>query len=255
MTLNFKKSVDIGGRAINLLECITSVKTRRWLLMYLGTGELGPIDGSQILDLDNYGYQKYPTFETDFNIFVPQAVKGYSESDALIQAYMKRTYGQDIEIVMCGHSLGARNIMEFSYGYNGIKADPCVVGFMPVAGEMSYPLPTDWCVVPDVPIIAFHGEKDTAIGYVQSEKYVNGVNQCTARKNKAVLRVMPGLTHTGLTGIMEYVFKPDKTAEGYQFIMSCFSPETLEIPGKVILRAGNVFAKFDDGTERQISTV
>jgi hypothetical protein len=252
MTLTFKKSVDIGGRTINLLETTTAVKTKRWLLMYLGTGELGPADGSQILDLDNYGYQKFPSFETDFNIFCPQAVRGYSESDALIQDYMKRTYGQDIEIVMCGHSLGARNVMEFSYGYNGIKADPCVKGFMPVAGEMSWPLPTDWCVVPDVPIMGFSGDKDTAIFYGQTQKYIDAVNSCTTRKNKAVARIIPGLNHGS---IMDYVFRPDKTAEGYQFIMSCFSIETLEIPGRIVLRAGNVFAKFDDGTERQISTV
>lgn len=252
MKLEFKKGVDIGGKTINLLETITAIKTKRWLLMYLGTGELGPADGSEILDLDNYGYQKFPSFETEFNIFCPQAVMGYGESDPYIQDYMLRTYGQDIEIVMCGHSLGARNVMEYSYSYNGIKPVKQVVGFMPVAGAMSWPLPEDWCIVPDVPIKVFHGENDKAIGYVQSEKYVTAVNSCTTRKNNAEMRLMSGLDHTS---IMKYVFEPNREAEGYKFIMSCFSPETQEIPGNIVLRAGNVFAKFDDGTERQLSTV
>ena len=251
MKYEFKKSVDIGGRTINLLEGIAAIKTNRWLLMYLGTGEgLGPADGSEILDLDNRGYQKYTTFETDFNIMAPQAVKGYSESDALIQDYMKRTYGQDIEIVMCGHSLGARNTMEFSYGYNGIKADPCVVGFMPVAGSISYPVPEDWCTAADKPIMAFHGENDGAIGKAQTINYVTFLNTCATRQHKAVARIIPGLDHNK---IMEYVFKPDKTAEGYQFIMSCFSPDKKETRGTIFLNEnGEVRARFEDGSTRTI---
>lgn len=249
MKLEFKKAVDIGGKTINLLETLTTVKTRRWLLMYLGTGQLGPEDGSQILELDDYGYQKYPTFETEFNILCPQAVRGYSESDPYIQDYMLRTYGSDIEIVICGHSLGARNVMEYSYGYNGIKAVPQVKGFMPVAGEMSWPLPSDWCVVPDVPIMGFAGDKDGAIFYGQTQKYIDAVNSCTTRTNKAVARIIPGLDHTG---IMKYVFEPSREAEGYKFIMSCFSPETQEIPGEVIKQGTRIFIKFTDGTEYEL---
>lgn len=252
MKIEFKKSVDLGGKTINLLEAIAEVKTKRWLLMFLGTGELGPADGSQILDLDNYGYQKFPAFETEFNILCPQAVRGYGELDPYIQDYMLRTYGQDIEIVICGHSLGARNTMEYSYGYNGIKSVPQVKGFMPVAGEMSWPLPTDWCVVPDVPIMGFAGDKDGAIFYGQTQKYIDAVNTCTTRTNKAVARIIPGQDHTS---IMKYVFEPSRDAEGYKFIMSCFSPEVQEIPGRIVLRTDGVFAKFDDGTERQLSTV
>lgn len=252
MKLEFKKSVDIGGRTINLLETLTTAKTRRWLLMYLGTGQLGPADGSQILELDDYGYQKSPTFETEFNILCPQAVKGYGESDPYIQDYMLRTYGSDIEIVMCGHSLGARNVMEYSYGYNGIKTVPQIKGFMPVAGEMSWPLPVDWCVVPDVPIMGFAGDKDGAIFYGQTQKYIDNVNTCTTRTNKAVARIIPGLDHTG---IMKYVFEPNREAEGYKFIMSCFSPEVAENYGLITLRDGKVMAIFEDGTVKELGVI
>lgn len=219
--------------------------------MYLGTGELGPADGSQILDLDNYGYQKYPSFETEFNIFVPQAVKGYVESDAYVQQYLVNTYGSDIEILMCGHSLGAANVMEFSYGYNGIKAVPQVVGFMPVAGQMSWPLPTNWCDAVDKPIMAFAGDQDTAIWCGQSQKYVDAINSCATRKNKAVCRIIPGKNHTS---IMDYVFTPDRNAEGYKFIMSCFSPEVKENTGTVCYLDGKVVVKFSDGTVKELLT-
>jgi hypothetical protein len=249
--INFKKSVDIGGYKINLLEELADVPTKKWLLMFLGTGELGPADGSQILDLDNYGYQKFPSFKPEFNILVPQAVKSYSELDPYIQDYMVRTYGEDIEIVMVGHSLGARNVMEYTYAYNNIKAVPQVVGFMPVAGEMSWPLPLDWCITSTEPIMAVAGDKDGAIFYGQTEKYVDAVNSCQTRTNKAVARIIPGLNHTT---IMDYVFKPDKEAEGYKFIMSCFTPETKEIPGRLILRDGKVLGIFENGDVREIPT-
>lgn len=245
--LNFKKGLDIGGVRINALEVLASKPTKRWVLMYLGTGELGPADGSQIGDLDNYGYQKNPSFDIDFNIFVPQAVRGYIESDAILQQYLLKTYGEDIEIFMTGHSLGARNVMEFAYGYGGIKAVPQVVGFMPVAGEMSWPLPVDWCTAVDKPIRCFAGSNDGAIWFGQSQKYADAVNSCSTRKNKAETRILQGMDHTS---IMTYVFNPDKTAEGYQFIMSCWSKEEVkDIPGVLIRRGSQVIGKFEDGSE------
>lgn len=247
-TLNFIKGLDVGGVKINALEVKASKPTKRWVLMYLGTGELGPADGSQIGDLDNYGYQKTPSFDIDFNIFVPQAVRGYIESDAVIQQYLLNTYGQDIEIFMTGHSLGARNVMEFAYGYQGIKAVPQVVGFMPVAGEMSWPLPVDWCTATDKPVRCFSGDKDEAIWYGQSQKYAAAMNSCPTRVNKVEVRIIAGLNHGS---IMNYVFNPDKTSEGYQFIMSCWKPEEnpVDVPGKIIRRGTQVIAKFEDGQE------
>lgn len=248
MKLNWKKGLDIGGKAINALEVLAEKPTKKWLLMFLGTGELGPADGSQIGDLDNYGYQKFPTFDIDFNIFVPQAVKGYIESDPIIQQYLLKTYGEDIEIVMTGHSLGARNVMEFTYGYQGIKAVPQVVGFMPVAGEMSWPLPENWCDAVDKPIRCYAGDKDTAIWFGQSQKYAAAMNSCAERKHKVESIIIPGKDHGS---IMSYVFEPNKEAEGYKFIMSCFSKEvSVDIPGKLVLRNGVAVGIFEDGTEK-----
>lgn len=252
MKYEFKKAVDIGGRVINLLEGKTEIPTKRWLLMFLGWGQKGPADGSEIFDLDDYGYQKFPWFETEFNILAPQAVETYNESDPYIQDYMLRTYGEDIQIFMAGHSFGARNIMEYVNGYGGNLPVKQVVGFMPVAGEMSYPLPVDPCTCADKPIFAYHGQNDKAIGTVQSSKFVELVNKCPSRAHKAELRIVPGMGHTD---IMKYVFEPSRDAEGYKTIMSCFAPEALEIPGRIILRTDGVFVKFDDGTEQQLSTV
>jgi hypothetical protein len=251
MKYEFKKAVDIGGKTINLLEGRTDVPTKRWLLIFLGWGQKGPADGSEIYDLDDYGYQKFPWFEPEFNIMCPQAVQTYNESDPYIQEYMLRTYGDDIQIFIAGHSFGARNTMEYVNGYGGNIPVKQVVGFMPVAGEMSYPLP-DPCACADKPIFAYHGESDGAIGYWKSKTFVDFVNSCPTRVNKAEFRLMPGQDHTS---IMKYVFEPSRDAEGYKTIMSCFAPEALEIPGRIILRTDGVFVKFDDGTEQQLSTV
>ena len=249
MKYEFKKSVDIGGKVINLLEGKTEVPTKCWLLIFLGWGQKGPADGSQISDLDDFGYQKFPLFETEFNIMCPQAVETYNESDPFIQQYMLRTYGEDIQIFMAGHSFGGRNIMEYVNGYGGNLPVKQVVGFMPIAGEMSYPLPVDPCTCADRPIFAYHGENDYTIRPVQSKKLVDLVNSCPTRVHKAELRVIPGVDHTG---IMKYVFEPSRDAEGYKTIMSCFSPETQEIPGQVLKEGTRIFIRFTDGTEYEI---
>lgn len=255
MKYTFKKTEPIApGRNINLLEGLTDVKTNRLLLMFLGTGELGPTDGSQIMDLDNYGYQKFPSFETEFNILVPQAAKGYSpEVDPYIQDYILRTYGEDVEIVMVGHSLGAQNVIEYTYSYQGIKPIKQIVGFIPIAGQMSWPLPLNWCDAVDKPIVAVTGDSDGAIWCGQSKKFVDAINSCTTRHNKAVYRLVQGKDHTS---IMSWFFQPDRNAEGYQTIMGMFSKEQpIDIPGEVVLRNGIPTIIFEDGTIKQINTI
>lgn len=251
MKYTFKKSEEIApGRKINLLEGLTDVPTKRWILMFLGTGELGPSDGSEIMDLDNYGYQKFPTFETEFNILVPQAARGYSpEVDPYIQDYMLKKYGEDIEIVMIGHSLGAQNVIEYTYSYQGIRPVKQVVGFIPIAGQMSWPLPLNWCSATTRPIVAVTGENDKAIYPGQSSKFVDAINSCPDRITKAILRVVPGKGHTD---IMSWFFQPDRNAEGYQTIMEMFSKEEQDVPGKIVLRNGQVIGIFGDGLEKII---
>jgi len=213
------------GYPFNSLEVKPIKATKRWLLQFLGTGELGPADASQIGDLDNYGYQRNLGFETDFNIFVPQAVVGYSEFESTILPWMVKTYGEDIEIVITGHSLGARQTMEYVNKYRGLAIVPQVKGFMPVAGEMSGPYQADPCANVDLPTLAVHGANDTTIGPIQSKKFVDLLNACPTRKYKAVLDIVPGATHTS---VMSEVFKYDRTSKYYQFILSCFSPEKVQ---------------------------
>lgn len=251
MKYTFKKAEEIAsGRKINLLEGLTDVPTNRILLIFLGTGELGPSDGSEIMDLDNYGYQRFPTFETEFNILVPQAARGYSpEVDPYIQDYILKKYGENIEIVMIGHSLGAQNVIEYTYSYQGIRPVKQVVGFIPISGQMSWPLPENWCNAIDKPIVAVTGDLDKAIWPGQSGKFIDAINSCPTRQNKAVLRVVPGENHTS---IMSWFFKPDRSAEGYQTIMGMFSKDQQDIPGKIVFRNGGVVAIFENGSEKII---
>jgi hypothetical protein len=229
------------GYPFNALEVKPNKATKKWLLMFLGSGELGPEDASQIGDLDNYGYQRNLGFETDFNILVPQAVKGYNEFEFTILPWMVKTYGEDIEIVLTGHSLGARQVMEYVNRYRGLDIVPQVKGFMPVAGEMSGPYPTDPCTCVDLPILAVHGDKDSAINKVQSEKFVKLVNSCATRKHKALLKIVPGASHGS---VMSEVFKYDRTSEYYQFIMSCWSKEKEPVKCEAILDEANGIATF-----------
>jgi hypothetical protein len=201
------------GYLANMLEVTPIKPTKRWLLMFLGTGELGPADGSQIGELDNYGYQR--------NILVPQAVTSYGEFEFKIINDMISRYGEDIEIVLTGHSLGARQVIEYITKYQGNTVPPQVKGFMPIAGAISGSTPI-WSNCYDLPVMGVHGDKDTSISYYQTKKLIDGLNTWVDRKNKAIFKLVPGCTHGS---IMSEVFKYDKQSEYYQFIMNCFSPE------------------------------
>lgn len=226
----------------NGLEVRPDKPTKKWLLMYGGTGWLGPGDGAEISDLDNDGYQKNLGFETEFNILAPQATreKGYAEFEHTILPWMVTTYGTDIEIVITGHSLGARQTMEYIERYRGLAIVPQVRGFMPIAGELSgpYPLPCD-CV--DLPILAVHGALDTTIGPIQSRKLVELVNKCTTRRHTAELDIVAGANHGSVLGV---VFRYDRTSKYYQFIMSCFSKDAEVIECLALLDETNMKATF-----------
>ena len=129
---------NVGGKSVNMVEFKTSQASKKWLLMFFGSGERGPADGSQIRDMYNYGYQKTGAsikFEPEFNILCPQAVASYSEFDAEIFNWMFKRYGQDIEIVITGHSLGGREVMDLINRYRGKSLPVQVVGFVSVAGD------------------------------------------------------------------------------------------------------------------------
>lgn len=213
----------IGTRKVDMMEFTTNEPSKKWLLMFFGTGELGPADGSQLHEMDNYGYQKSIGFEPEWNILAPQAEKTYTEFDFGIVDWMLKQYGEDIEIVITGHSLGARKVMDLINHYGGKDYLPKqVVGFVAVAGEMSGPYP-DPAQAEDIPGFVFHGKLDGAISYWQSIKFVESFTKVVAtgiRKNKPVLRIIDGLGHTN---IMTYVFMPSREAEGYTAIKSMFT--------------------------------
>lgn len=205
----------------NALEVKTTVPTNRWLLMTLGTGQLGPADGSQITELDDYGYHRNLGFETDFNIFVPQAVNSYGEFEKTIFDYMINRYGQSVQILPIGHSLGARQVIEWITKYQNNTVPPQVKGFMPIAGAISGSTPI-WSNCYDLPVLGVHGELDTAISFYQTRKLILGLNSWPDRIHKAQFKLVPGATHNS---IMSEVFKYDKNTEYYKFIMSCWEPE------------------------------
>lgn len=217
--MNAKFLYKSKGYPFNALEVKPEKPTNKWLLMFYGTGQLGPADGSQIGEMDDSGFQRNLGFETEFNILSPQAVGGYSEFEFTILPWMVKTYGPDIEIVLTGHSLGARQVMEFVNRYRGLDIIPQVKGFMPIAGEMSgpYALP---CASVDLPTLAVHGDKDTSIGMIQSKKFVDLLNKCPERKFKAELDIVLGANHGSVLGV---VFAFNKETKYYRFIMSCFS--------------------------------
>lgn len=218
----------LGSKPVWMLEQRTKEPSNKWMLIFLGSGEVGPADGSQKNDLLKYGYQKYKTFEPEWNILAPQAVTSYSEFDKLILPWMVKTYGEDIEIIIVGHSLGSRKVIEYATKYKGLTLVPQVVALVPIAGAISGSTPI-WCQTYDVPTQAVHGDADAAIGWVQSKKFVDGENSCHTRKNKSVLNVQKGLSHTS---VMDYVFKPDRNSEMYKYFRLRFTwkPSYPEIP-------------------------
>jgi dienelactone hydrolase len=195
--------------------------------------------------MDNYGYQKTPSFSPEWNILSPQAQKSYLEFDAAIIDWMKEQYGKDIQVVIAGHSLGAREVMDLVNHYRGIdKLPENVVGFISVAGEMSGPYP-DPAQAEDIPGYVFHGRNDTDISYWQSIKFVDsfkGTISRGERANQPVLRIIDGMNHTS---IMTYVYMPSRDAEGYKAIRSLFTWEDYTpIECKAFLNEGDMSAIF-----------
>jgi hypothetical protein len=227
MKNTFKHNVMVGKRSVDLLECLTNVKSKMFELILLGTGELGPADGSQIDDLDNYGYARFPTFEPEWNQIVPQANKGYSEFEHYILPWMAETYGEDIQILISGHSLGAQQAIEYITGYKGLKVTPQVVGFMPVAGRVSGPTP-DWHKAVDLPVRAISGDNDNAIKYYNSENLVKALNAVPG-KHKAEFVKLPGVSHGGA---MHWAFTPDRNHDSYKWKKNLFNwdRQTIECP-------------------------
>jgi hypothetical protein len=250
---------NVGGRPVDMVEfTYETADPKKWLLMFFGTGELGPADGSQLHEMDNYGYQKTPSFNPEWNILAPQAQRGYIEFDAAIIDWMKSQYGDDIQIVIAGHSLGAREVMDLVNHYRGIdKLPDNVVGFISVAGEMSGPYP-DPAYAEDIPGFVFHGRSDTAISYWQSIKFVDSFNKVLAagiRNNKPVLRIIDGYGHTS---IMAYVFMPSRDAEGYKSIKSLFTwRESQIIECKAFLNEPDMSALFllPDGSTKTFDLI
>lgn len=251
-----RKIIDakVGNRLVDMMEFTTEKPSKRWILMFFGTGELGPADGSQLHELDNYGYQRNLSFETDFNILAPQAQQGYSEFEFTILPWMVATYGEDIEIFLTGHSLGARQVMEYINKYRGLDVIPQVVGAMPVAGEMSGPYQADPCACVDIPVMAVSGDKDTAISWYQSKKFVELVNKCPTREHKAILDIVPGAGHGS---VMSVVFELDKQSKYYEFIMSCWTEEDPRVECTAFLDEQNMVAEFirPDGSRVMYSLV
>jgi len=243
---------NVGGRPVDMFESRTESSSNKWLLMFFGTGELGPSDGSQLHEMDNYGYQKTSSFETEWNVLAPQAQKTYDEFDLSIFDWMIEQYGNDIEIVIIGHSLGGREVMDLVNAYRGNKLPKQVVGAIAVAGEMSgpYPLPDESY---DLPCVAFHGKSDTTISYWQSIKWVNHLNKKASRVHKAQLRIIDGYGHTS---IMTYVFQPSRDAEGYRTIRAMYSWDTA-VECKAILDEVNLKATFylPDGSVKNYTLI
>jgi predicted esterase len=250
MKTEFLHDQMIGTRPVDLLK-VTGKPTSNCMLFFHGTGQLGPSDGSQIEELDDYGYQKFASiFECDFDIIAPQAQKSYSEFDENIIDYLI-SLGYS-KIFIAGFSLGGQETMGWIMKYNKRDGKGKIVGFLPVAGQMLWPLIENACEAVDMPVMAVHGDSDTAIGWTQSSNLIKLLKSCPTRKSPAVLRLVPGLGHTQTAN---WAFTPDKNHEVYKFIMSCFTPKIKEILGRLVLEDGKVIVKFDNGTSEELMTM
>jgi pimeloyl-ACP methyl ester carboxylesterase len=239
MNIELKHNQLIGGRSVDLLKYTTIKPTNKWMWFLPGTGELGPADGSQIGDMLKYGYQRFPGFETEFNVLAAQANTSYSEFDQTILPWMENELGAD-QILIVGHSLGARKVIELVTKYKGRKVTDKVVGFVPIAGAISGSTPI-WSDCYDLPVTAFHGELDNDIGWVQSDKFIKGLNSYTERKHKAVFRKIPAYNHTS---IMNYVFTPSVEHEGYKTFRGMFNWSSAVVDCQAQLDETNLKATF-----------
>lgn len=207
MKVTYKFNVSLFGSTTCSYKLYESkVPSKNYLIFFPGRGEVlvGTATEAKLDKVDAAGYTKMARsgYEFPFNIISVQAYHSTDASKATYSTitrffihYVKLYLGAE-KIVVTGLSLGGQETYNISLKALDIKL---IDGLVSAAGRPDAWSSADPCSMKDVPMIAYHGDKDNTVPYSQDKAWVEKVNACPNRVNKIKLVTLPGVGHDSWT--------------------------------------------------------
>lgn len=175
-----------------------------WIIWLHGMGETGPADGSELNDVEKLpGFPKFAkgvrpgettergTIEYPFNIYAVQTESSYSFEKAALATYLAAKK-KAAKLGMVGISMGGFGVMESLFDfydlYNNIDFAINCCGSVDVAKTNR---------VRNVPILWWHGDKDTVVKYSDPVKggAVEASNALKSQGKPVEFITLPGVGH------------------------------------------------------------
>lgn len=230
------------------------------LLIYLhGAGEKGNTL-ADLSKLNNVAFVKYfvPKYKDQFTILCPQQITARSNWDGHETMHGSRfigwamdTYKHDGRVYVTGHSMGGRGTWD-ALATHKTKITAAVVS---AGNSLNYQGVSEVGKL-KIPVIHYHGSKDTAIPY--SNPYSgSGTQVCKWYKEASGIDPMITLEGQG-HGIDGIVYKDKNIGEWFLQQGTSNIPQPVPEPeqeGKIILRGGKVFVKFADKEIELLTTL
>lgn len=221
-----------GGFSWNYKKYVVTPATTNWVVQLHGAGEGGPIDGSQIDEVELNGYAKRASEGTvyPFNILAPQGivttgVPSWNNVQRGVLTLMNSLGAT--QIILTGYSQGGQKSLDFLWDENPSGNDiwggyeNLIAGFLIMCGSKSAGQSYNDAL--DRPIMCVHGSNDTSENsYADGLAIVNGYNAATpTHPDTAAMVTIPGGSHSS-AWVQGY--NPSNTygASAYAFVLDTF---------------------------------
>jgi predicted peptidase len=160
-----------------------------YVIFLHGAGEKGPVDGTELYEVERHGYPKHAKngFKFPFNIIAPQSAVDHRNLMKTFPAYVKLKYKAKV-IIVTGLSLG---------GYGSYDAELydklCIVdAIAPVCGAGR---PTLMSEYPSTMVAwHFHGDADQTVRWSTARAFITGYNS-THGGMPIKTTIYPGVGH------------------------------------------------------------
>jgi predicted esterase len=208
----------------------------------------------------NAGLPKYVKYGTQypFILISPQLKSTYSRwSGAYVMDVLNHVKKylriDNRRIYLTGLSLGGGGVWSVVSSYPDVFA-----AIVPICSGYNILSAAPTIASANIPIWAFHGDKDYTVSYTVTEKMINAINACLPKPNPlAKFTIFPGMGHntwdktyketTALSWMLGYVKGSSSSEPGNQTpTVSAGSDQTITLPKEAITLVGT--ASDPDGT-------
>lgn len=224
------------GQTFTYRKWMAVVPTNNYLICEPGIGELGPLDGSELDELQRHGYPMHAAqgFEFPFNIISIQVSASFSLFKKFVLQWAKLRLKADV-IGMTGLSLGG--IATYEQWHEDV--DELLDFVAPVCGKLS---PDYASQMRSIPCSSWHGELDTTVSYETDRKFVEAYN--AINEQKIDWNPLAGVAHNAWDTAYSVTPGKDKLL---QWIIANFASKNKPSMGTTISISGDVDKVFVNG--------